>query len=152
MEFTLKVNGTSHTVDVNPEKPLLWVLREDLGLTGTKYGCGTAICGTCTVLIDEKPTASCVYDIQEVGNQKITTIEGLDSDVGETVKEAWLTEEVSQCGYCQPGQILSATHLLTNTPNPTDDDIDNAMTGLCRCGTYQRIRAGIKTAVKLIED
>ena len=152
MKFKLNVNGKSQTVDVDREKPLLWVLREELELTGTKFGCGNGICGSCAVLVDGEIEKSCLLDVADVASKVITTIEGLDGPVGETVKEAWLAEEVSQCGYCQPGQILTATHLLSNNPDPSDDDIDQAVTGLCRCGAYQRIRAGIKTAAKALRE
>ncbi len=152
MNFKLNVNGKKHRVNVDPEKPLLWVLREELGLTGTKFGCGTGICGSCAVLIDGELRKSCRVEIAVVGSKAITTIEGLHDEIGKTVKEAWLADEVSQCGYCQPGQIITATHLLSNNRNPSDDDIDQAMTGLCRCGAYQRIRTGIKTAAKSLRE
>ncbi len=151
MDFTVRINGQSHNVDVDPEKPLLWVLREDIQLNGTKYGCGIGICGTCKVLVDGKSEQSCMIPIQSVGESEITTIEGLDSDLGKAVKDAWIGEKVSQCGYCQPGQIIQATDLLSNNPNPTDEDINDSMDNLCRCGTYQRIRKGIKTAAASIK-
>ena len=140
----LIVNGRKHQVDVEPDTPLLWVLREELKLTGTKYGCGEGICGSCTVLIDGKAERSCVTSVGQVKGKRITTIEGLKEH---PVKKAWLSEEVSQCGWCQPGQILQAVSLLKEKPNPTDADIDSAMEGnLCRCGTYQRIRSAIHMA------
>ena len=152
MKFRIKVNGKFHNVDVDPQKPLLWVLREDIGLTGTKYGCGISICGSCTVLLDGVATPSCTIEIESVGTKKVTTIEGLNSDVGKTVKDAWIDEKVSQCGYCQPGQIIKATYLLSNNTDPSDDDIDDSMTNLCRCGTYQRIRSAIKLAAATINQ
>ncbi len=151
MQYQIIVNGQSFDIDADPEKPLLWVLREDVGLSGAKYSCGIGICGTCTVLLDGEARQSCMISIDSVGASEITTIEGLVDDVGKAVKDAWITEKVSQCGYCQPGQIIKATHLLTNNPNPSDADIDENMTGLCRCGTYQRIRSGIKTAALAIK-
>jgi isoquinoline 1-oxidoreductase alpha subunit len=146
MAFNLTVNGTDYSVDADPNKPLLWVLREDLGLCGTKYSCGIGICGACTVLVDGSPERSCIYSIGSAENKEIITIEGLSDNVGTAVKEAWITEQVPQCGYCQPGQIMTATYLLTEIPEPSDDDIDEYMTVLCRCGTYPRIRAAIKRA------
>ena len=141
----LIVNGKKHQVDVEPDTPLLWVLREELKLTGTKYGCGEGVCGSCTVLIDGKAERSCVTPVGQVKGKRITTIEGLPKD--NPVKKAWLSQEVSQCGWCQPGQILQAVSLLKEKPNPTDADIDSAMEGnLCRCGTYQRIRSAIHVA------
>ena len=150
MQFSMNVNMKLYTVDVDPKKPLLWVLREDIGLTGTKYGCGIGICGSCTVLLDASSTPSCTVDIESVGSRKVITIEGLNNKVGKAVKEAWIEEKVSQCGYCQPGQIMKATYLLSNNSNPSDEDIDEYMTNLCRCGTYQRIRAAIKSAAATI--
>ncbi len=150
MEFTIRVNGELYTVDVDPEKPLLWVLREDvedMGLSGTKYSCGIGICGACTVLLDGSATPSCTVEISSVGEREVTTIEGLNDALGRAIKDAWIAEEVSQCGYCQPGQIMKAYDLLSNNPEPSDADIDESMTVICRCGTYQRIRAAIKTAV-----
>ena len=152
MKFRIKVNGKFHNVDVDPQKPLLWVLREDIGLTGTKYGCGIGICGSCTVLLDGVATPSCTIEIESVGTKKVTTIEGLNNDVGKAVKDAWIEEKVSQCGYCQPGQIIKATYLLSNNMDPSDDDIDDSMTNLCRCGTYQRIRSAIKLAATTINQ
>jgi isoquinoline 1-oxidoreductase alpha subunit len=139
------VNGKEQRVDVSPDTPLLWVLREKLGLTGTKYGCGMSVCGACTVLIDGAPRRSCVTPAGDVQGKKVVTIEGIPDS--HPVKKAWLTEEVSQCGYCQPGQIMSAVALLNTVPEPSDLDIDSAMSGnLCRCGTYGRIRRAIHAA------
>jgi isoquinoline 1-oxidoreductase alpha subunit len=150
MKFRIKVNGKFHTVDVDSQKPLLWVLREDIGLTGTKYSCGIGLCGSCTVLLDGIAQSSCTLEIESVGNREVTTIEGLNNEVGKAVKDAWIEEKVSQCGYCQPGQIIKATYLLSNNTDPSDDDIDESMTNLCRCGTYQRIRSAIKLAAATI--
>jgi isoquinoline 1-oxidoreductase alpha subunit len=139
------VNGKEQRVDVAPDTPLLWVLREKLGLTGTKFGCGEGLCGACTVQIDGQPQRSCITPVGDVQGKKVLTIEGIPEN--HPVKKAWLAEEVSQCGYCQPGQIVSAVALLKNKPHPTDADIDSAMSGnLCRCGTYGRIRRAIHTA------
>jgi isoquinoline 1-oxidoreductase subunit alpha len=147
---TLKINGEDHTVDVPPDMPLLWVLRDVVGLTGTKFGCGMALCGACTVHVDGTPTPSCVTPVSAVGGKKITTIEAIgETPSGKKVQKAWLDLEVVQCGYCQSGQIMSASALLASHPNPTDADIDAAMAGnLCRCGTYPRIRAAIKQAAR----
>ena len=147
---TLKINGEDHTVDVPPDMPLLWVLRDVVGLTGTKFGCGMALCGACTVHVDDTPTRSCVTPVSAVGGKKITTIEAIgETPSGKKVQKAWLDLEVVQCGYCQSGQIMSASALLASNPNPTDADIDAAMAGnLCRCGTYPRIRAAIKEAAQ----
>ena len=143
----LNINGKSVDVDVDPEMPLLWVLRDVLGLTGTKFGCGMALCGACTVHIGGQAVRSCQTPISAVGEQPITTIEGLSKDRSHPVQQAWLELDVPQCGYCQSGQIMSASALLATTPSPSDADIDAAMAGnICRCGTYQRIRAAIKTA------
>ena len=142
---SLEVNGKKHTVDVNPDTPLLWVLRDHLHLMGTKYGCGRALCGVCTVHIDGKAERSCVTPVGSVQGKKITTIEGLPET--HPVKQAWLAEEVSQCGWCQPGQIMTAAALLAEKPMPADSEIDEAMAGnLCRCGTYQRIRRAVRRA------
>ena len=145
---TLDVNGKKLSVDVEPEMPLLWVLRDELGLTGTKYGCGIAQCGACTVHIDGKPVRSCMLPVGAVRGRAVTTIEGVGATpAGAKVQKAWLDLEVIQCGYCQSGQIMSASALLATTPNPDDSDIDAAMAGnICRCGTYVRIRAAIKQA------
>jgi isoquinoline 1-oxidoreductase subunit alpha len=150
MTFTINVNGTTRTVDAEPDTPLLWVLRDDLDLKGTKFGCGMALCGACTVQMNGTPTRSCVLPISSIGDAVITTIEGIEqSKVGRKVKEAWLALDVAQCGYCQSGQVLMATALLTKNPRPTDADIDREMTNLCRCATYVRIRAAIKQAAGL---
>ncbi len=149
--LTLTVNDTTHQVDVEPETPLLWVLRDTLGLTGTKYGCGIEQCGACTVLIRGAPFRSCGLTVGEVAGKKIQTIEGLSADNTHPVQQAWITEQVPQCGYCQSGQILSAVSLLSKNTDPTDKDIDRAMSSLCRCGTYPRIRKAIKRAAKLTE-
>jgi aerobic-type carbon monoxide dehydrogenase small subunit (CoxS/CutS family) len=142
--MTLNVNSKDQTVEVSPDTPLLWVLRDILGLTGTKYGCGTGVCGTCTVHLDGEPTPSCQVPVSGVVGRKITTIEGLSADGDHPLQQAWLAEKVSQCGYCQPGQIMAAAALLAEKPSPTDAEIDVAMSGiLCRCGTYQRIRRAI---------
>ena len=143
----LSVNGTTHQVDVDPNTPLLWVLREHVGLTGTKYGCGIAQCGACTVLIDGQPVRSCSMPVSAVTtDQKITTIEGLSADSTHAVQKAWMALDVPQCGYCQSGMILAAAALLATTPKPTDADIDAQMTNICRCGTYNRVRAAIHMA------
>ena len=148
--ITLNVNGRSIEVDVDPQTPLLWVLRDTVGLTGTKYGCGMALCGACTVHLDGEPIRSCVTPVSAIGDQKITTIEGLSKDRSHPVQQAWMEIDVPQCGYCQSGQIMSAAALLAKTPKPTDADIDAAMAGnICRCGTYQRIRAAIHRAAEL---
>jgi isoquinoline 1-oxidoreductase alpha subunit len=145
--ISLDVNGKTHLVDVTPDTPLLWVLRDHLHLTGTKYGCGQELCGACTVHVDGRAERSCVTPVGDVRGKKITTIEGLAET--DPVKEAWLAEEVSQCGWCQPGQIMAASALLKKNPKPTDAAIDLAMAGnLCRCGTYQRIRRAVHTAAK----
>ena len=146
---TLHVNGKRRDFDAEPETPLLWVLREQLGLTGTKYGCGVAQCGACTVHIDGLPTRSCVRPASSVGaDAKIVTIEGLSPNGSHPVQKAWAALDVPQCGYCQAGMIMAATALLQAKPNPSDADIDEAMTNICRCGTYNRIRAAIKVAAQ----
>ena len=146
----LKVNGRNYAADVQPDTPLLWVLRETLGLTGTKFGCGLAQCGACTVDLDGKAVRSCVTPVSDAEGKEVTTIEGLTSGMGLLLRRAWIAEDVPQCGYCQPGQIMAAAALLRGNPKPTDADIDRAMTGnLCRCGTYQRIRHAIHLAVEL---
>ena len=143
----LRINGKEHELDVDPDMPLLWALRESAGLTGTKYGCGKALCGACTVHIDGSPVRSCSYAVGNVGKKNITTIEGLDSEAGKTVRKHWLDLQVPQCGFCQSGQIMTATALLERNPSPSDEDIDLAMNAnLCRCATYQRIRAAIQAA------
>jgi isoquinoline 1-oxidoreductase alpha subunit len=148
MAFMLKINGTPHEVDVDGDTPLLWVLRDVLGMTGTKFGCGKALCGACTVHVDGAATRSCITTVDSVGDSAVTTIEAIgQTPQGAALQKAWLELEVVQCGYCQSGQIMSAAALLKDTPKPTDDDIDAAMSGnVCRCGTYQRIRAAIKHA------
>lgn len=145
---TLDINGKSVDLDVDPQMPLLWAIRDHVALTGTKFGCGMALCGACTVHIDGTATRSCVTPIAAVVGKKITTIEGLvESPIGRAVQEAWVAENVPQCGYCQSGQIMSATALLATNKNPSDADINSAMTGnICRCGTYLRIRAAIRRA------
>jgi isoquinoline 1-oxidoreductase subunit alpha len=143
----LNVNGRVLQADVEPDTPLLWALRDGLGLTGTKFGCGMAQCGACTVHLDGEPIRSCVTPVSSVGDRKITTIEGLSADGTHPVQQAWVAEQVPQCGYCQSGQIMAAAALLRRTPDPTDQQIDQAMAGnICRCGTYQRIRQAIHTA------
>jgi isoquinoline 1-oxidoreductase subunit alpha len=146
--ITLDINGASHSVDVPADMPLQWVLRDVIGLTGTKFGCGIAACGVCTVQVDGQPIRSCITPASALTGKKITTIEGIgETPAGAAIQKAWLDLEVVQCGYCQSGQIMSATALIAHTPNPTDADIDQAMAGnLCRCGTYVRIRAAIKQA------
>jgi isoquinoline 1-oxidoreductase alpha subunit len=150
MVFTIKVNGDPHQVDVDGDTPLLWVLRDVLGMTGTKFGCGKALCGACTVHVDGVATRSCVTAIDSVGRSKITTIEAIGTTpVGARIQKAWLDREVVQCGYCQSGQIMSASALLARNPHPTDSDIDVAMSGnICRCGTYVRIREAITQAAQ----
>ena len=146
----LNINGKDIEVDVDPDMPLLWVLRDTLSLTGTKFGCGMALCGACTVHLDGQPSRSCVTPVSAVGARKIMTIEGLSPDSSHPVQRAWIELDVPQCGYCQSGQIMSAAALLAQTPQPTDADIDAAMSGnICRCGTYQRIRAAIHRAAAL---
>lgn len=147
----LNINGTVYDVDAEPETPLLWAIREQVGLTGTKFGCGIAACGACTVHVDGIATRSCVTTIADVTeDQKITTIEGISPDSSHAVQQAWLELDVPQCGYCQSGQIMAAVALLDSNPNPTDEDIDAEMSNICRCGTYNRIRAGIKRAAELL--
>jgi isoquinoline 1-oxidoreductase alpha subunit len=145
-EFELVVNGQRHVAAVPADMPLLWFLRDTLGLTGTKYGCGIALCGACTVLLDGEATRSCALPLSAVGDRPITTIEGLSPDATHPVQRAWIAEEVPQCGYCQSGQILAAAALLDHNPHPSDADIDEAMTNICRCGTYQRIRRAVHAA------
>ena len=145
--IAITVNGKSCLVDVAPETPLLWVLRDTLGLTGTKYGCGMGLCGACTVHLDGAAQRSCQTSVSSVGTRKITTIEGLSPDRSHPVQRAWIAEQVPQCGYCQSGQIMQAAAFLAKTPHPTREQIDEAMTGnVCRCATYQRIRRGIERA------
>ncbi len=148
--ISLNINGTIRDVDIEPDIPLLWVLRDILGLTGTKFGCGVALCGACTVHIDGEPTRACVTPISTLTGKQITTIEGISTDASHPVQQAWIDEQVTQCGFCQSGQIMSAIALLQRKPSPTDIDIDAAMSGnICRCGTYQRIRSAIKKASKI---
>ncbi|MGM4914937.1 (2Fe-2S)-binding protein [Rhizobium sp. 768_B6_N1_8] len=149
MSFSISVNGRTHEVDVDADTPLLWVLRDVLGMTGTKFGCGMALCGACTIHVDGVPTRSCITSIDSLGESKITTIEEIgETPAGAAAQKAWLDLEVVQCGYCQSGQIMSAAALLAQIPKPSDEDINAAMSGnVCRCGTYQRIRAAIHHAV-----
>ncbi|MFN2237599.1 MAG: (2Fe-2S)-binding protein [Anaerolineales bacterium] len=148
--YILNVNGGRYEVDIAEDTPLLWVLRDNLGLTGTKYSCGKGLCGSCTVLIDGEPIRSCTLPASQIGDRVVITIEGLSQDGNHPVQQAWLDEHVTQCGYCQPGQILNAVALLQKNPNPSDEDIDKAMKNvLCRCGTYQRIRKAIHTAAEM---
>lgn len=148
MAFSIQINGDTHTLDVDGDTPLLWVIRDVLGMTGTKFGCGQALCGACTVHVDGVPTRSCVTPVDSIEGSQITTIEALETTAhGKALQDAWIAFEVPQCGYCQSGQLMSAAALLSDIPKPTDEDIDNAMSGnVCRCGTYQRIRAAIKHA------
>jgi isoquinoline 1-oxidoreductase alpha subunit len=150
MAFEIEVNGDSHAADVDGDTPLLWVLRDVLGMTGTKFGCGKALCGSCTVHLDGVATRSCVTPVGSIGQSRITTIEAIGATVvGARVQQAWLDREVVQCGYCQSGQIMSASALLASKPHPTDAEIDEAMSGnICRCGTYLRIREAIKQAAE----
>jgi isoquinoline 1-oxidoreductase subunit alpha len=145
--YSVTVNGQPRRVDVTPDTPLLWVLRDTLALTGTKYGCGLGVCGACTVHLDGEAVRSCSVAVSEVGARRVTTIEGLSPDGSHPVQRAWLAEDVAQCGYCQPGQIMQAVALLAKTPKPTDADVDTAMRdNICRCGTYQRVRRAIHRA------
>ncbi len=144
--ISLNVNGKQHTLDVSPDTPLLWVLREAIGLTGTKFGCGLGQCGACTVHIDGKATRSCQTAVSAAAGKKITTIEGLSPNSRHPLQQAWIAEQVPQCGYCQSGQIMAAAALLAKSPHPTDEDIDAGMTNICRCGTYNRIRRAIHRA------
>ncbi len=151
--ITFIVNGKEQTVEVIPGTPLLWVLRDNLGLTGTKFGCGMAQCGACTVHVDGNAIRSCITPIEAVSGKKVTTIEGLSQDTGHPLQKAWIAQDVPQCGYCQSGQIMAAAALLAQNPNPTDADIDEAMSGnICRCGTYQRIRSAIHQAAKMMKE
>jgi isoquinoline 1-oxidoreductase subunit alpha len=150
MAISFTLNGKPQTVDVSPDMPLLWVLRDTLNMTGTKFGCGMALCGACTVHINGDATRSCITQISSVAGKKVTTIEGLSTDGSHPVQQAWMEEDVPQCGYCQSGQIMSAVALLSKKANPTDADIDDAMSGnICRCGTYQRIRKAIHRAASM---
>ena len=150
MAYTITVNGKARTVDVEGEMPLLWVLRDELDIKGPKFGCGIGQCGACTVHIDGRPTRSCVLPVQAVGAAKVTTIEAMSANpIGQKLQAAWIALDVPQCGYCQAGQIMAATALLTSNPAPSDADIDTAMSNICRCATYTRIRAAIKQAAGL---
>lgn len=151
MKYTLNVNGQSRSVDVAPDTPLLWVLRDTLELTGTKYGCGVGQCGACTIHLNGVPARACMTPVSTVGRMKVTTIEGLaENGKMHPLQQAWTELDVAQCGYCQPGQLMTAAALLRDNPKPTDEDIDGALAGnLCRCGTYTRIRQGIKRAAEL---
>jgi isoquinoline 1-oxidoreductase alpha subunit len=144
--FNLMVNGLQHSIDLDADTPLLWVLRDELGLTGTKFGCGIGLCGACSVLLDGQPTRSCAVTVSAVAGKSIQTIEGLSKDRSHPVQQAWIAESVPQCGYCQSGMILAAVALLAKKPHPTDADIDGAMTNICRCGTYNRVRKAIHRA------
>ncbi|WP_119460366.1 (2Fe-2S)-binding protein [Rhodospirillaceae bacterium SYSU D60014] len=146
--ISLTVNGTRQDLDIEPETPLLWVLRDEIGLSGTKFGCGAGLCGACTVHVDGVATRACITPVEAVAGSEVTTIEGLSSDLGRKVQQAWLAQQVPQCGYCQPGMIMAATALLAESPRPSDADIDAAMTNLCRCGTYARIRRAIHAAAE----
>jgi isoquinoline 1-oxidoreductase alpha subunit len=151
--YTLKINNQAHTIEADPKMPLLWVIRDLVGLTGTKYGCGIAQCGACTVLANGKPIRSCSMPVSAMTTQNITTIEGLSEDNNHPVQQAWIKEQVPQCGYCQSGQIMAAASLLDRNTNPSDEEIDRAMQmHICRCGTYPRIRKAIKAASKVISQ
>lgn len=151
MDTKISINGAIKTVQADADTPMLWVLRDDLKMTGTKFGCGMALCGACTIYIDGLPTRSCVTPLNAVGEKAVTTIEGASGSIFEKVKKAWIELDVVQCGYCQPGQLMAATALLASNKAPSDAQIDEAMSGnLCRCGTYQRIRAAIHAAAKSI--
>jgi isoquinoline 1-oxidoreductase alpha subunit len=152
MTYSIKVNGQERTLDVDGDMPLLWAIRDVVGLTGTKYGCGVAQCGACTVHVDGVPIRSCQTAVEDAAGAEITTIEGVGGKVAETVQTVWAELDVPQCGYCQSGQVMAAVALLTGTPKPSDSDIDEALAGnLCRCATYQRIRAGIHEAARRLE-
>ncbi len=149
---SLNVNGTTHELDVEPDTPLLWVLRDHLQLTGTKFGCGIAQCGACTVQLDGDPVRACMFPVAAAAGRRVRTIEGLSEDRSHPVQQAWIKHDVPQCGYCQSGQIMAAAALLEQNPEPSDADIDRAMTNLCRCGTYQRMRAAIHDAARLARE
>ena len=152
MEYELKLNGQTHKVEAEPDTPLLWVIRDEIKLTGTKFGCGVASCGACTVHLDGEPIRSCQTTIEDVGDSQITTIEGLNSDIANAVQKAWVELDVPQCGYCQSGQIMSAVGLLSENPSPSLDEIDEYMWGnACRCATYQRIRKGVQRAAEIMK-
>jgi isoquinoline 1-oxidoreductase alpha subunit len=146
--YSISVNGETHEVDVEPDTPLLWVIRDTLGMTGTKFGCGIMQCGACTVHVDGVATRTCMFPIEELGDKKVTTIEGISEDISHPVQQAWIEADVPQCGYCQSGMVMAAAALLEQNPNPTDEDIDKGVTNICRCGTYTRIRAAIKAAAQ----
>ena len=149
--ITLSINQKTHRVDINPSTPLLWVLRDTLGMTGTKFGCGVSLCGACTVHLNGMPIRSCIFPVSSAQGVEITTIEGLSPNGDHPVQQAWIAEDVPQCGYCQSGQIMSAAALIAKNSSPSDSDIDNAMSGnICRCGTYQRIRRAIHRAASTI--
>jgi aerobic-type carbon monoxide dehydrogenase small subunit (CoxS/CutS family) len=150
--ITLTVNGTRHRLDIEPETPLLWVVRDELGLTGTKFGCGIAQCGCCTVHVDGEAVRSCSLAVGDVDGKRVTTIEGLSPDSRHPVQQAWLAEDVPQCGYCQSGQIMAAAAFLARNPRPSDADIDLGITNICRCGTYPRIRSAIHRAASLMKS
>lgn len=151
--ITFNLNNTSQTIDVDPQMPLLWAIRDIVGLTGTKFGCGMSLCGACTVHLDGKPIRSCMTPVSTVSGKNITTIEGISNDRSHPVQKAWIQHQVPQCGYCQSGQIMSAVALLSKNPTPDDEEINAAMSGnICRCGTYQRIHEAIKTASKEISS
>ena len=147
-DYTLVVNGKSHTVNVPADMPLLWVLRDTLAMTGTKFGCGIAQCGACTVHLDGEPTRTCVMPVSAVGSRQITTIEGVSANGDHPVQRAWIAEDVPQCGFCQSGQVMAAVALLATNSHPSDAEIDAAMTNICRCGTYQRIRKAVRRAAQ----
>jgi isoquinoline 1-oxidoreductase subunit alpha len=151
MKFALRINGQRHELDVDPATPLLWVLRDYLGMTGTKFGCGIAMCGACTVHVDGSATRSCRVPVEAVADASITTIEGLSPDSSHPLQKAWLKLNVAQCGYCQAGMLMAAAALLKDRPRPTDADIDAAMSNICRCGTYPRVRAAIHEAASMSE-
>lgn len=148
MTINVSINGENHEVDVEPDTPLLWVIRDALGMTGTKFGCGIMQCGACTVHVDGVATRSCMYPISELGAKEVTTIEGLSEDVSHPLQRAWIEADVPQCGYCQSGMIMAAASLLKVTPEPTDEEIDQQITNICRCGTYTRVRQAIHDAAK----
>lgn len=148
MSIKISINGEVHEVDVEPDTPLLWVIRDTLGMPGTKFGCGIMQCGACTVHIDGVATRSCMYPIAELGAKEVTTIEGLSEDVSHPLQQAWIEADVPQCGYCQSGMIMAAAALLDETPDPTDEEIDQSVTNICRCGTYTRIRQAIHDTAK----
>ena len=152
MAIELNINGNTVSVDVDPDTPLLWAVRDNLGLTGTKFGCGIAACGACTMHIDGQAVRTCVMPVSAVVGKEINTIESLSADNSHPVQQAWIEEEVPQCGYCQSGMIMAATALLNSNPNPSDEEIDAAMTNICRCGTYSRVRKGIHRAVQLMTE